>query len=245
MKNWDTSYSEEHFTTNVKAVPKASSDDSEEAYYLCEVLEDEKETYKIDNTDIVLDISQKYNNNFREALPSFAIIREVFGKDPDFEVGDYVVCNHFAFVGQDRIAKPFKKDENGVELYRVSNKQIKTSLLLEGGIKTPRTGVIVGLPIKDKLLKTEHIILTSNDIDYRRDITKVIKAWKGCDLDVKEGEYLILDEGGDYIFTWNKKDYIAVDLEMEGAVAIVDDVNWKNYEAKRHLKDHNDLGYQN
>lgn len=245
MLNWETSYSETHFTKETDINKVKPLDDSDSVIYLIEPLEHEKEKFEISNTDIVLEIDQRFNNNFREALPSFGVVRKVLGCNPDFKVGDLVSCTHTAFVGTDRIARPFMKDKNGKEIYVVPQKKIKCSLFEKGGIKKPRTNIVICTPFKGKLINTSDILLVpETEIDNRRDIAKVLKVWEGCDLDINEKtDYLLLDEGGDYIFTWKKIDYIAVDFDMDGALAITDSPNWQNFEAKRHMKDHNDTGF--
>lgn len=246
MLNWKTSYSEEHFTKETDIERVKPVDQSDSVIYLIEPIENEKEEYKIGSTDIVLEIDQRYNNNLREALPSFGIIRKVFGVDTDFEVGDLVSCTHTAFVGTDRVARPFMKDDSDKEIYVVPQKKIKCSLFKEGGIKTPRRNVVICLPVKGKLVKSTILDVAVNDEGYRRDIAQVTKVWQGCDLEIRpDKDYLLLDEGGDYIFTWKKIDFIAVDFDMDGALAITDSPDWQDFEAKRHMTDHNDTGFNN
>jgi len=245
MLNWETSYSETHFTkeTNINKVTPVDNTDS--CFYLVEPIEFVKEKFEISGTDVVLELDQRFNNNFREALPSFGVVRRVFGDDPDFEVGDILSCTHTVFVGTDRVARPFMKDDKGKELYVVPQKKIKCSVLPQGGIKKPRTNIVICTPFKGKLINVNELFLIpETEIDNRRDIAKVLKVWEGCDLDINEkSDYLLLDEGGDYIFTWQKTEYIAVDFDMDGALAIVDDPNWQDFNAKRHMKDHNDTGF--
>lgn len=246
MLNWETSYSETHFTKETDINKVKPLDQSDSVIYLIEPLEHEKEEFQIGNTDIVLEIDQRYNNNLREALPSFGIIKGVYGEDPCFEVGDIVSTTHTAFVGTDRIARPFMKDNSGKEIYVVPQKKIKCSLFPKGGIKKPRTNMVICLPVKGKLVKSTILEVSANDEGYRRDIAQVTKVWKDCDLDIRpDKDYLLLDEGGDYIFTWKKVDYIAVDFDMDGAIAITDSPDWQDFEAKRHMTDHNDTGFKN
>lgn len=246
MINWKTSYSSEHFTERVDAKPHKFSLEDDSVIYLVDVLETVKEEWEVSGTDIKIDVIQTYNNNFREALPSFAKVVEVYGKNPQFKVGDVLSCNHFSFVDQDRIARPFKKNSDGTDLYKLDEADVYCSLSPEGVILKSNKNIIIGLPITDQLIKTNGIVLTGDLVDYRRDVCKVLKVWEDCDLDIDEDkDYLLLDDGGDYIFTWKKVDYIAVDFNLDGAVAVVDTPEWRDVKLKKHMKDHNDLGYGN
>lgn len=235
---YKTDYSKYTDQSNARAL---RSENESPVVYVAKLHSDHKEKVEINTFSgekVELLTTQKFNNNYREALPQLATIIEGEG---EFKAGDKVLTYHFAFVNQDRVAFPFKTvDEEDV--YQLDELQILCKINEDGSFE-PRSQVVICEPLKEELFETT-LELSDHNIDFRRDLVKVLKTWKGCELDIdEEKDYLILDEGGDYLFKHNKKDYVAVDLYWDSAIAIVNNRGWRDKEVKRHMKDHNDLGY--
>ena len=203
--------------------------------YLCECDLEQKEHKQIEtvNGEVTLYTPQKYNNNHRTAHPNIGKIVAVYG-NTQFKVGQEIICKHFTFQTEEKEPKPsFIKD--GVMYFKVYNQDVMYGIEDDGQL-TCREGIVLCEPIEDKLINT-FLEVSAEYVDYRRDVVKVIKTWKG-DKEFKKGDYLFLEKGGDYHFNFNGTDYVKCDHYFDDIMAIMDSPDYKSVEVLTHAKNH-------
>lgn len=198
-------------------------------YYLCEC-EDfhEKEKFKLAGVDLFL--PKKYDNNHRTSHPQIGIVRSKVG-ETCFEVGDRVFCEHFSFTDKEKKPIGYIVD-NGKFYNKIPNLNV-IAKIEEDNTLTPRDGVLICEPVFGKLADT----FLETKLDDRRDIARVVKVGKGVD-DVEVGDYVLLEDGADYHFEYNYKNYIRVDYFFDDVIAVVDSIEWFIDEERLHVKDH-------
>lgn len=178
---------------------------------------------------------QKYNANYRTALPKVGKVVKAFGKDCKFKEGQEVICTHFTFVNERRVSTHFAEID-GVKYYRVANLDILAGV--EDGKLVPQDEVIICKPIVDKLIKTT-LELSDSLVDIRRDVAEIyIVPDKYKDI-LKPGEYLFLNEGADYLFDFNGETLTAVELFLDGALMYGPELDYTPAVLWRHKNDHN------
>lgn len=209
----------------------------DEMYVLTADLEqnESKEIERFDGSKVTLYTPQKYNANYRTALPKIGTIVKTFGTECKFKVGQQVLCTHFTFVNERRQSTAFTEID-GIKYYRATNMELLAGI--EDGKLVPQDEVIICKPIKDKLVKTS-LELTDNMIDIRRDVAIIdIVPDKYKDI-LKPGEYLFLNEGADYLFDFEGETYMAVELFLDGALMYGPDLDYTPAVLWRHKNDHN------
>jgi hypothetical protein len=195
---------------------------------------EQKESKQIETVDgqLTLYTPQKYNNNHRTAHPNVGTVVQVIG-NCDFNVGDQLLCKHFAFEKENKTSNHFF-EQDGIKYYKVYNAEIMFKV--DGEELIPREGIVLSEPIYDKLTST-FLDLAGNLEDYRRDVAKVLKVWIGC-TDYKPGDYIFLEKGGDYHFNFNGTDYVKSDDYFDDIAAVVDSKDWRAEELLIHQRDH-------
>lgn len=194
-----------------------------------------KDITKFDGGTVTLYTPQKYNPNYRTSLPNVGVVRKAVGVDCKFKEGDSVICSHFAFYNEQRNSIHFT-EENGVKLYQVTNLSIIAGVV--DGKLVPQDEVILCEPVVGKLLKTS-LELTDEMVDVRRDVALISIVPEKYKDKYKVGEYLFLNEGADYMFDFNGKTYISVELFLDGAIMTGPDLDYQPAVLWRHKKDHN------
>lgn len=203
--------------------------------YLCTVDREHRHTheFKGDNGEtFTLFLPKDKSNDHREKHPNIGKV-ESKTNGAQFEVGDELLCKHFTFEQEDNTPKVFY-EEDGVEYYRVFNRDVMFAI--RGEELIPREGILLCEPIKDKLYEST-LELAPVDVDYRRDVVKVLKVWDGCE-EYKPGDFIMLAKGGDYPFTHKGKEYVKVDHYFGDVIAIVGDSNHRIKEIRRRVRDH-------
>lgn len=201
------------------------------SYYLCTCDLNQLDKYKIgDQSLTMLNIR---NNNHRESHPNVGVITHCAG-DTQFNVGDSILCHHFTFTGSDRKPKVFYT-EDGVDYYKVTPREV--FFKIDGDELIPREGNLLCKAIFDKLLNTT-LELDASLQGNRRDTVIVEKVWEGCE-EFKEGDYIMLQRGGDYQLTYNGESHLKVDVYFKDVMAIVDSPDWRINEVLKHVTDHN------
>lgn len=205
--------------------------------YICICDLDQKESKEIEtpNGNVKLYTPQKYNNNHRTAHPNIGTIIQTIG-ECQFGVGDEIMCTHFTFEKENKTPNHFF-EQDGIKYYKVYSGDVLFKLSGEDLI--PREGIVLSEPIFDKLISTT-LELSGSLNDYRRDVVKVIKSWEGCE-DYKTGDYLLLEKGGDYHFSYNGKDYVKSDDYFDDIIAVIDSPEWRTKELLLHAKGHSEL----
>lgn len=153
--------------------------------------------------------------------------------DEEFKKGDILLVDHFKFTDVNRKKELFHKTENGLELYRVLSGEIYFKIVNDCQL-IPREGILLCENVEGKFVDSK-LELSSELNGKRRDIAKIIKVWNGC-TKYKEGDYLLLNKGGDYRFTFKDKEYIKVDTYFDDDLAIVKDEEWRFEEVRQHKK---------
>lgn len=194
-----------------------------------------KEITKFDGDKVTLYTPQKYNANYRTALPKVGKIVKAVGVDCKFKEGDTLLCTHFTFVNENRQSTHFT-EVNGVKYYRVTNMDIIACI--SGGTLIPQDEVVLCEPVVGKLIETD-LELQDDLIDMRRDVAKIAIVPEKYKEALKVGHYLFLDEGGDYIFEVFGKTYIAVELFLNSAAMHGPELDYKPAVLWRHKEDHN------
>jgi co-chaperonin GroES (HSP10) len=200
-------------------------------YYLCTCDDyEEKETYKIGDVNIFLNM--KINNNHRVAHPQIGTIHSTAG-DTCFKAGDKVICVHMAFTNEDKSPKVYIKD--GETIYsKVANLDIIAKI--DGDKLIPRDGILICETIVDNLLRTT-LDLAGDLYDKRRDLLRVTQVGNGVD-EIKVGDLILVEEGGDYLFEYNGKEYAKVDYYYDDVLGVVDSQEWRVDELRKHIKNH-------
>lgn len=208
----------------------------DELYIMTADLEqnEEKEIERFDGSKVILYTPQKYNANFRTALPKIGTIVRAEGADCKFKEGQQVLCTHFTFMDEYRRSTHFL-EQDGVKYYRVSNLDIIAGI--DGDKLIPQDEVILCEPVVDKLIKTT-LELSDDLIDIRRDVAKILVVPEKYKDTIPVGNYLFLGEGADYLFEFNKVTYIAVELFLEGAIMQGPDLDFNPAYLWRHKNDH-------
>lgn len=201
---------------------------------ICDLQQKEQKNVVTPFGDVTLYTPQKYNNNHRTAHPNVGTIVEVFG-NTQFKVGQQIICKHSTFENENKTPNSFYEKDD-VLYYKVYNSHVMFGV--DGEELIPREGILLCEPIYDSLIGMS---LIAPDIlqDYRRDVTKVIKVWDGCE-DYKVGDYLFLEKGGDYLFEFMGKDYIKTDDYFEDVMGVIESPEWRNDEVLKHQKDHSE-----
>lgn len=214
-------------------IPRFKQSDKyyEEGYYLCTVDLTQKDVYQ--NGSLAIQMLNRSNNNHRVSHPNVATITHCVGKT-EFNVGDTILCHHFTFTGSDRKPK-VHITKNGVDYYKVTHREL--FFKIDGDRLIPREGNLVCEAIYDKLIDT-FLHLSEDLVDNRRDVVKVLTVWDGCE-EFKEGDFIMLQKGGDYELSHNGKSFLKVDTYFKDVMAIVGDPNWRISEVRKHVKDHN------
>jgi len=210
---------------------KESKNFYNQGYYLCTVDLNQKDTYKV--ADHSLTLLQRTNNNHRVSHPNVGVITHCVGKT-QFNVGDSILCHHFAFTDVSRKPK-VHMTLDGVDYYKVSTREV--FFKIAGDTLIPREGNLLCEAIYDKLIETT-LELAESLVDNRRDVVKVLDVWEGCE-EFKAGDYVMLQKGGDYELTFNGKSFLKVDVYFKDIMAIVGDPSWRITEIRRHVKDYN------
>lgn len=202
----------------------------EDAIYLCSVDIEQKKKLKLGNIELY--IPTEYNRNHRTSHPNYGII-EAIGGDAEFKVGDGLLVTHFTFEGEDRKKKVFYK-EGVKEYYRAINFDVMFGVV--DGELIPRKYNLLCEAVEGKFVDTM-LTLSTNYEGKRRDLVRVLKTWKGCEL-YKEGDLLLIETNGDYGFEWEGKEYIKVDHYFGDVLAIVPSEKWYKEEVNLHHNDH-------
>ena len=208
----------------------------DEMYVMTADLEqnESKQIKKFDGDVVTLYTPQKYNANFRTALPKIGTVVRAIGKDCKFKEGTKILCSHFTFVNEKRQSTHFSEID-GVKYYRVSNLDILAGIV--DGQLVPQDEVILCEPVKDKLIKTD-LELGDNLIDIRRDVAKILVVPEKYKEIYKVGSYLFLNEGADYLFEYEGVTYTAVELFLEGAIMTGPELDYQPAMLWRHKDDH-------
>lgn len=218
--------------------PELSQDTfgKDEMYVMTADLEqnETKEIKKFDGGTVTLYTPQKYNANFRTALPKIGTITRAIGKDCKFSAGTKLLCSHFTFVNEKRESTHFSEID-GVKYYRVTNLDILAGVV--GGQLIPQDEVIICEPVVGKLIKTD-LELGDGLIDMRRDVAKILTVPEKYKDTYAVGNYLFLDEGADYLFDFNGKTFIAVELFLGGAIMTGPELDYQPSMLWRHKDDH-------
>lgn len=211
--------------------------DTKSAIYLVTIDEDQKKKHYFKTEDGgtgMLHIPTEFVLNNLYKHPNVATVVEGFG-DTTFKKGDEIVCHHYTFAFSDTTLKVFWTDpKTGIDYYRVREHEIYFSIKNERLV--PREGILLCEALKDKVYET-FLTLPDSLIDERRDVVRVLDTWEGC-TQYKKGDYVIVEEGGDYPFEMFGREFIKVDAFRDDAMAVVDtkDVRKKNW--KRRVRDH-------
>lgn len=202
--------------------------------YICTVDREQREKKQIG--EFLLYTPQKYNNNHRTAHPQVGTIVKTYG-NTEFKEGMRVYCKNLTFETENKEPKVYFQ-ENGVDYYLAINEDVIFGIDEEDNL-IPREGMLLCEPIEDKLIDTSLELLGSY-VDYRRDVAKVLKTWRGC-FEFEVGEYVLFEKNGDYHFTWNNKDYIASNHYFDDILGVIDTPEWRAEELRIHQKDHSTL----
>lgn len=210
----------------------------DEDIYICTTDIDQKKKKIIKGEggkDLELYIGSDKNRNNRVSHPNYGTIVTT-SKDAEFKKGDGVLVTHFTFENEAREKNVlFKQD--GTEYFKVDNFQLMFGVV--DGELIPRKYKLLCEPVYDKFFETS-LLLTSEYEGGRRDIVKVVRTWKGCDI-YKEGEYLLIEKNGDYYFDWEDKEYISVDHYFGDVLMKVPNTGWRKKEVHTHSRDHHTL----
>lgn len=211
----------------------------EEMYIMTTDLEqnESKDIVRNDGSTVKLYTPQKYNSNFRTALPRVGTIVKAMGKDCKFKEGQKVLCNHFTFINEKRQSTHFM-EQDGELYYRVTQMYIIAGI--SGDELIPQDEVIICTPVEDKLIETS-LELPDQLVDIRRDVAKVAIVPDKYKDQIPVGNYLMLTEGADYLFEFNGKDYTAVELFLGGAAMHSPELDYRPSTLWKHKNDHGKL----
>lgn len=203
--------------------------------YLCTVDREHRHKHEFkgeDGKDYLLYLPKDKSNDHREKHPNIGTVASAT-PGAQFPVGTTVLCKHFTFEEQDNTPRIFY-EKDGEIYYRAFNFHVMFAI--EGNDLVPREGILLCEPIMDKLYDTT-LELSGDNVDYRRDIAKVIKVWEGC-TDYEVGDYVLLNKGGDYPFDFNGKEYLKVDTYFNDVIAVVDSKEVRRKEVTKRVRDH-------
>jgi hypothetical protein len=207
------------------------------AVYLCSVDLEQKKKHVVkgDNgQEFVLFLPMEQVANHRISHPNYGVIEHVEG-ETEFNVGDGLIVRHFTFEDE-TITPNIFMNHKGEDLYKANNLDVMFGVV--DGELIPREGVLLCEGIEGKFLNTT-LELTGEVVGKRRDIARVLKTWRGCDI-YKEGDIILLAKGGDYLFEWEGKEYTKVDHYFNDVIAVVPSEDWYTEELRTHAKDHNE-----
>ena len=198
----------------------------------CDLEQKEVRQVETVNGEVTLYTPQKYNNNHRTAHPNIGRVVSVHG-NTQFKVGQEILCKHFTFQTEEKVAKPFHEND-GIMYFKVYNHEVMFGIEEDGEL-TPREGIILCEPIVGKLIDT-FLEVSAEFIDYRRDVAKIIKSWDEEMYPIDK--FVLLEKGGDYYFEYNGKQLIKSDHYFDDIMAVMDEPNWRNKEVLTHKKNH-------
>lgn len=208
----------------------------DEMYVMTADLEqnESKDIQKFDGDTVTLYTPQKYNPNFRTALPKIGTVVKTVGKDCKFKQGTKILCSHFTFMNEKRQSTHFSEID-GIKYYRVTNLDILAGIV-EGQL-IPQDEVILCEPVVDKLIKTT-LEVGDNLIDMRRDVARIVSVPDKHKDTFPVGHYVFFDEGADYLFDYEGVTYIAVELFLGGAIMVGPELDYQPSMLWRHKEDH-------
>lgn len=167
------------------------------------------------------------NNNHRVSHPQIGTVISSSGTC-EYKKGDKIFCFHGAFTNDDKT--PIIDLEVDNKLYAKVNNNNIIGKIQEGSI-IPRHGIILCSPLG---YSKKSIGLIENK---RRDILKVEQTYTSCE-EIKSGDYILIEDNADYYFDFNGKEMIAIDLEFDDIIAVVDSINWEINEHREHKTDY-------
>lgn len=179
----------------------------------------DKDHHRKVNLGGVVDIIIQQIGNFdhRQTHPTIGVIVEA-SEGAQFKVGTEIMCNHFTFEDHIGVSQHFYEDEDGVRYFHVKKLNVMFGII-EGEL-VPRDGILLCEPVNGKFINTSLELQGKNE-GKRRDIAKVIKTSKGCEM-YKAGDYVMLKMGADYPIKWKGKDYLKVDHYFNDTFGITD-----------------------
>lgn len=185
----------------------------------------EKESVKIGGVDVFM--KPEINNNHRVSHPQIGTVVSSSGNN-DYKKGDKIFCFHFTFTNENKTPKIDMLVDDKMYVKVINNDIV--GKIVEGEL-IPRKGILLCSPVgyaEGEVLKIQ---------DKRRDLLKVETIPYDCE-EIKVGDYILIEEGADYYLDFNGKEYIAVDMEFDDVVAVVDGIDWEINEVRKHITDY-------
>lgn len=185
----------------------------------------EKETVKLGGIEVFM--QPEINNNHRVSHPQIGTVVSSSGNN-EYKKGDKIFCFHFTFTNENKSPK-IDTYLDGQIFVKVINNDIVGKIVDDNLI--PRHGILLCSPVgyaEKEVLKIQ---------DKRRDLLKVEAIPNDCE-EVKVGDYILIEEGADYYLDFNGKEYVAVDLEFDDVVGVVDGIDWEINENRKHITDY-------